>query len=459
MNKWQIYPEIHRNPAFMFLRIKAKQMLTGDHTTHNFFCFAVSNETIIKPVIYSSFIVMETFADQDRLIKEKTFLLMVPLFAAAGLLWAFLYYYYGARTSAFIPGTYSVVSCSSLAIFRWHKNFGIFRATQLILILLLPCLLHLSLGNFVSSSAVIIWATLCPLGALAFLNKRAATYWFLLFLIMVIAVFILEKRLFLAETRLPDNLVTILFVLNISAVTFLTFFVLRYFVNQNELVKQQLKQEQELLAAEREKSEKLLLNILPASVAKRLKEGESVIANEHNESAILFADIVGFTKTSEHITPSVLVERLNKIFSHFDNLVEEYGLEKIKTIGDSYLVASGLTALKHDHIRNMADLALCMAADVQKFSLDGQTKCEVRIGIHVGPVIAGVIGSKKFSYDIWGDAVNTASRMESSGEAGKIQISQQFYEHIKNDYECRYRGQTEIKSKGLMNLYFLLSKK
>jgi guanylate cyclase len=402
---------------------------------------------------------METSVDQDRLIKEKTFLLMVPLFAVAGILWALLYYYYGAQTSAFIPGTYSVVSFLSLAFFRWHKNFTVFRTTQLILILLLPCLLHLSLGNFVSSSAVIIWATLCPLGALAFHNTRAATYWFLLFLIMVIAVFFLEKRLFLAETMLPGNLVTILFVLNISAVTFLTFYVLRYFVNQNELVKQKLKHEQELLAAEREKSEKLLLNVLPASVAKRLKEGENVIANEHNEAAILFADIVGFTKISQDIKPSVLVENLNKLFSHFDNLVEEYGLEKIKTIGDSYMVASGLPELKQGHIKNMADLALRMIADIQKFSLDGQSKCEMRIGIHVGPVIAGVIGSKKFSYDIWGDAVNTASRMQSSGEAGKIQITQQFYEHIKNDYECQYRGQTEIKSKGLMNLYFLLSKK
>lgn len=340
-----------------------------------------------------------------------------------------------------------------------YKNFTVFRTTQLILILLLPCLLHLSLGNFVSSSAVIIWATLCPIGALAFHNTKDATYWFLLFLILVIAVFFLEKRLFLADTKLPDNLVTILFVMNISAVTFLTFFVLRYFVNQNEMVREQLKQEQVMLAAEKEKSENLLLNILPASVAKRLKEGESVIANEHNEAAVLFADLVGFTKISQHISPSVLVENLNKIFTHFDNLVEEYGLEKIKTNGDSYMVASGLSALQHDHIRNMADLSLRMAADIQKFSLDGQTNCEVRIGIHVGPVIAGVIGSKKNSYDMWGDTVNTASRMESSGEAGKIQISQQFYEQIKNDYECQYRGQTEIKNKGLMSLYYLLARK
>ena len=402
---------------------------------------------------------MDTFIDQEKRIKEKSFLLMVPLFALAGLLWAVMYYYYGAKTSAFIPGGYSVISFFSLLIFRWHKNFSIFRTIQLTLILLLPCLLHLSLGDFVSSSAVIIWATLCPLGALAFHNTKAATYCFIFFLTAVVAVFFLENKLFPVETKLPDNLVSILFVSNISAVTFLTFYVLRYFVNQNELVKKKLKHEQELLAAEREKSEKLLLNILPASIAQRLKEGEKVIANEHNEAAILFADIVGFTNISQNVTPAMLVENLNKIFSHFDNLVEKYGLEKIKTIGDSYMAASGLTEFKQEHIRNMADLALAMVAGIQKFSLDGKTNCDVRIGIHVGPVIAGVIGSKKFSYDIWGDAVNTASRMESSGEAGKIQISQKFYEHIKDGYECQYRGQTEIKGKGIMNLYFLVSKK
>jgi adenylate cyclase len=250
-----------------------------------------------------------------------------------------------------------------------------------------------------------------------------------------------------------------LFVLNISAVTFLTFFMLRYFVNQNELIKKELKHEQVLLTIEREKSERLLLNILPPAIAKRLKNGENVIANEHQEAAVLFADIVGFTKISEYLSPTTLVENLNKIFTHFDELVEEYGLEKIKTIGDSYMVVSGLTDQKQDYIKNIADLALAMADDINKFSLDGEKKCVVRIGIHVGPVIAGVIGSKKFSYDVWGDAVNTASRMESFSEPGKIQISEKFYNYIKADYDCEYRGQTEIKSKGLMNLYFLKGRK
>lgn len=384
---------------------------------------------------------------------------MVPLSAFAALIWALLYYYYGAKTSSLIPGSYAAVTFLSLMIFHWHKNFQVFRDTQLILILLLPFLLHLSMGGFISSSAVILWSTLCPLGALVFHNTKTATNWFFLFILVVIAAFLLETKIFSIEIKLPPGLIRVLFFLNISAVTFMTFYVLRYFVNENELVKEQLKKEQDLLAIEREKSEKLLLNILPSSIAKRLKDGENVIANEYPEAAVLFADIVGFTDTTQHISAAMLIENLNKIFTHFDTLVEEYGLEKIKTIGDSYMVVSGLAEEKEDHIQKITDLALTMAADISQFSLDGKTKCSVRIGLHAGPVIAGVIGSKKFSYDVWGDTVNTASRMESFGEPGKIQVTEKFYEYIKDDYECEYRGQTEIKSKGLMNLYFLKGKK
>ena len=394
---------------------------------------------------------MYTTADQDKLIRQKTFLLVTPLLAIAALIWTCIYYYYGAKTSAIIPGCYALVSFLSFLIFR-NKNFNAFRFIQLVLILLLPALLHLSLGNFVSSSAVILWATLCPLGALAFQNTKAAGYWLLLFIVCIITVFFLEDKFAVNETPLPQDLVVILFVLNISVVTSLIFFMLRYFVDQNELVKEKLKLEQE-------KSEKLLLNILPQPVAQRLKNGETTIADEYDKAVILFADIVNFTSTSQHVAPAILVENLNKIFTHFDKLVDKYGLEKIKTIGDAYMVASGLDKMTNDQIKKMADLALSMIKDIQNFTLDGKTKCDVRIGIHIGSVTAGVIGSKKFTYDVWGDAVNTASRMESSGEAGKIQVSEEFYNYISDDYECINRGPIEIKGKGLMNLYFLMNKK
>jgi guanylate cyclase len=384
---------------------------------------------------------------------------MVPLFAFAGLFWSCLYIYYDAKFLAVIPGGYTLISFLSLLIYRWYRNFNVFRTVQLTLILLLPCLLHLALGSFVSSSAVIIWATLCPLGALAFQNSKAAGYWLFLFILCMILVFFLENKMAINETHLPEELISILFVLNISGVTALMFYLLRYFVSQNERVKEQLKHEQAMLEIEQEKSEKLLLNILPKPIAQRLKAGEKVIADEYDKAVILFADIVEFTSVSQYIAPKMLVENLNKIFTHFDQLVEKYGLEKIKTIGDAYMVASGLNGINYGQVRNMADLALSMACDIQNFSLDGQTKCDLRIGIHIGSVTAGVIGSKKFSYDVWGDAVNTASRMESSGEAGKIQVSEEFYKYIKEDYDFLHRGKMEIKGKGLMDLYFLIKKR
>jgi adenylate cyclase len=402
---------------------------------------------------------MQATADQDKLIRETTFLLMVPLSAIAALVWSCLYIYYGARLSAIIPGGYAVISFLSLLVYHWYRNFNIFRTVQLTLILLLPCLLHLALGNFVSSSAVIIWAILCPLGALAFQNSTTAVYWLFVFIICMIVVFFLENKLAINETQLPNELVAILFALNISCVTLLVFYLLRYFVSQNERVKEQLKDEHAMLEIEQEKSEKLLLNILPTSIAQRLKAGEKVIADEHDKAVILFADIVEFTSISQHIAPKILVENLNKIFTHFDQLVETYGLEKIKTIGDAYMVASGLNGIHYGQAGNMADLALSMACDIQNFSLDGHTKCDLRIGIHIGSVTAGVIGAKKFSYDVWGDAVNIASRMESSGEAGKIQVSEEFYNYIKDEYDCLHRGKMEIKGKGLMDLYFLIKKK
>jgi adenylate cyclase len=402
---------------------------------------------------------MPASADQDKRIREKTFLMMVPLFAIAGLLWAGIYYYYGAKTASVIPASYGVTSLLSLLIYRWHKNFQIFRAIQLALILLLPSLLHLALGDFVSSSAVIIWGTFCPLGALAFQNTRAAGYWLLLFIVCVVSVFFLQEKFFRDKTDLPGELTSLFFVLNISAVTVLMFSLLRYFVNQNDQVKEQLKREQALLEIEQEKSENLLLNILPVSIAQRLKTGERVIADEYDKAVILFADIVGFTDISQRVTPKILVENLNKIFTHFDELVDKYGLEKIKTIGDAYMVASGLNGFNNGQVRNMTDLALSMAYDIKNFTLDGYTKCDLRIGIHIGSITAGVIGSKKFSYDVWGDAVNTASRMESFSEAGKIQVSEDLYDYIKDDYECLHRGKMEIKGKGPMDLYFLIRKK
>lgn len=220
-------------------------------------------------------------------------------------------------------------------------------------------------------------------------------------------------------------------------------------VSESELV---LKQEQE-------KSERLLLNILPPSIAQKLKEEHICIAEGFAEVSILFADIVGFTDLSQRIEPRELIDLLNNIFSSFDQLCDQYHLEKIKTIGDAYMVASGLPTPREDHAQALADMALEMHEKITEFNLNQQTALSIRIGINTGSAIAGVIGKKKFIYDLWGDAVNTASRMESHGIPGSIQVTESTYNKLKDNYLFEDRGIIAIKGKGMMRTYLLLKKK
>jgi len=225
--------------------------------------------------------------------------------------------------------------------------------------------------------------------------------------------------------------------------------------NQRTLIQQQHEQ----LELERQKSENLLLNILPKPIAQRLKEKPSVIADHFNSTTVLFTDIVGFTKMSENLTPSDVVGFLNQIFTSFDDLVEKYKLEKIKTVGDAYMVAGGFPEPRIDHVEAVADFALEIQEILKTIGTEKNPTICMRTGIHTGPAVAGVIGNKKFIYDVWGDTVNTASRMESHGIAGEIQVSEVTYEKLKDDYVFQKRGSIEVKGKGAMMTYLLQGKK
>jgi adenylate cyclase len=209
------------------------------------------------------------------------------------------------------------------------------------------------------------------------------------------------------------------------------------------------------LEAEREKSESLLLNILPEAVARRLMQEQRTIAESFTEVTVLFADIVGFTQLSSGIPPHELVALLNHVFSTFDQLAEQYQLEKIKTIGDAYMVVGGLPVHRHDHTEAIAAMALDMQAAIAKVRTSQGTTLQLRIGINTGPVIAGVIGIKKFIYDLWGDTVNVASRMESNGLAGYTQVTDAVYERLKHSYVFEERGNIHVKGKGEMRTYLL----
>lgn len=216
---------------------------------------------------------------------------------------------------------------------------------------------------------------------------------------------------------------------------------------------------EEALRYQQAQTERLLLNILPKPIAERLKLEESTIADSFESVTILFADLVGFTELSNNIHPVDLVELLNKIFSSFDALTDRHGLEKIKTIGDAYMVVGGLPAQKEDHAEAVAEMALDMQREIDRFNAESGKSVHLRVGINTGPVVAGVIGTKKFIYDLWGDAVNTASRMESHGIAGKVHVSSATYKLLKDKYLFQKRGRIPVKGKGEMITYFLVGKK
>jgi class 3 adenylate cyclase len=212
------------------------------------------------------------------------------------------------------------------------------------------------------------------------------------------------------------------------------------------------------LQLEQERSERLLLNVLPAPIATRLKAGEPVIADAFPEVTVLFADIVDFTRRSQRSSPAQVVQALNELFSAFDRLAQRYGLEKIKTIGDAYMVAGGLPEPRPDHAQAVAEMALAMREEVARRTDPSGQPLAVRIGIDTGPVEAGVIGTAKFSYDLWGDTVNTASRMESHGVPGCIQVTERTYQRLRDGYRFQRRGPIQVRGKGEMVTYFLVGR-
>jgi class 3 adenylate cyclase len=219
-----------------------------------------------------------------------------------------------------------------------------------------------------------------------------------------------------------------------------------------------LDQEHRLLLAEQDRSERLLLNVLPAPIAARLKQGEAVIADRFPEVTVLFADLAGYTASSDRSSPERLVQVLDDLFTAFDRLAQRHGLEKIKTVGDAYMVAGGLPVPRPDHAQAVAEMALAVLQEVGRHLDPSGQPLAVRIGIDTGPVVAGVIGTAKFSYDLWGDTVNTASRMESQGVVGCIQVTERTYRRLRDRYRFERRGPVQVKGKGELVTWFLLGR-
>ena len=363
------------------------------------------------------------------------------MFILAGSMWSLLYYLLGFTLPALIPGSYSALSLLTRIFVLLTGKYLVFRFFQFLLILILPVLLQLSLGGFVNSGAVMIWSILSPLGALAFAPARQSIFWFALFALMVLFSGLAEAFFPLPVPLVSQNLRTIFFATNIAAVGALTFSSLFYFIAQSK--------------QEHDRAESLLLNVLPEPIARRLKVDTSTIADAYPMASILFADLVGFTSMSGKVTPDKLVNFLNSVFSHFDTLADKYQMEKIKTIGDAYMAVAGVPVSHERHADNAIEMAGEMLKFINSIKDPVGNPLQMRIGIHSGSVVAGVIGRKKFIYDLWGDAVNTASRLESHGVPGALHISEQTYALLTEKTKAVKRGVIEIKGIGPMTTYVI----
>ena len=373
--------------------------------------------------------------DEDERLRKSTLVLSTVLICSFTPLWIGTYFVLGLLVPASIPLTYEVVSLISLALFARRKRYRWFTRIQLTLMLVLPFLLQWSLGGFTASSGVSLFALASPLGALMLLGTREATPWFVIYLVLLGVSTGLEPAL--EPVAIPEWVRLAFFAGNVSGVSLTAYLLLQYFVRQRDL--------------EHARSERLLLNVLPAPISDRLKRHEGVIADRFSEATVLFADIEGFTPRSVRLEPERVVELLDDIFSAFDQLVEQRSLEKIKTIGDAYMVAGGIPVPRADHCEAVADLALAMLDE----SCGRRDGLRLRIGFDTGPVVAGVIGRRKFIYDLWGDTVNTASRMESHGVPDAIQVTARVHDRLRDRYTFEPRGTIEVKGKGPMSTWLL----
>ncbi|HSF61416.1 MAG TPA: adenylate/guanylate cyclase domain-containing protein, partial [Gaiellaceae bacterium] len=350
-------------------------------------------------------------ADSRYVRERKELLVGVSLMVLpAGVVWGALYWWFDEPVAALFPWGYTVASVVFLSVFARTHSFDFFSTAELALILVTPALLTLVLGGLAPSSGVILWSLLAPLGAVVFDSPRHAWLWFGAFIGLLAACVPLARVVRPDAADLPEGAVLAFAALNIGAVSLVAFTLLVTFARQRE-------------AAQR-RVENLLANILPGEIAERLQVGPEAIADHFDDASILFADVVDFTPMSGRLDAREVVEILDRLFTSFDAVADRHGVEKIKTIGDCYMVAAGVPRPRADHAQALVRVAFEMR-ECARSCLPGESRGDLRlrIGISSGPVVAGVIGKRRFLYDLWGDTVNMASRMESHGVPDTIQIT------------------------------------
>jgi len=389
--------------------------------------------------------------DDDTRASKALLVLISVLILPVALLWAALYLAFGSPVG-WVPLAYFAILLAAIVAFSRTGHFGRFLLVGQVAILFAPTLSMVPLGGFLDSGGVGLWGILAPLGALVFSEVRTAARWYAAYLVVFLGSGTVGELMGGVSPAVPEWFTTTMLALNVAVGGTIVFTLLAVFARQRRDALAALREEQA-------RAEGLLLNILPRSIADRLKAGTRTIADQFGSASILFADVVDFTPLAERLPPAEVVGVLDHLFSHFDVLAERYELEKIKTIGDSYMVAAGVPTPRSDHARALALMALDMQAAMSSVDEVGHLGLELRVGMNSGPVVAGVIGRKRFLYDLWGDTVNTANRMESHGTSGRIQITRATKELLEDEFVCEPRGTIQLKGKGEMEAWYLVGRR
>ena len=400
-----------------------------------------------------------TLDTQEEKLRSSLLIFACAFMNFAVMFWLAIYWLMGQNYSTNIPLAYQAVSLSSLVYYLKTKNFVAFRFIQLSLFLFAPFVMQWSVGSSVTSSGVTIWALLAPVGAVVVAGWRESIPWFIAYIVLTSVSGFFDYFLGIGNTGgLEMKTIGVFFALNFAAMSSILYFLVRYFVLETEKIKDQLDKQHALLIVEQKKSENLLLNVLPVNIAQRLKDSQTLIADGHSDVTVMFADITNFTRMTEQMAPKQMVGLLNKIFSWFDSMTDKFGLEKIKTIGDAYMVVGGLTRNRDDYVKNMVDMALEMQEFISLHPDLVRHNMGIHIGIATGPAVAGVIGSKRFIYDVWGDTVNIASRLADDGKKGEILVDRTTYNRLKDEYQFEPPVIVNMKGKGDVAVYKLRGK-
>jgi len=405
----------------------------------------------------SNRVISPTDTDEQRL--QKTLLIFAcGLMGFAAMLWLAIYNAMGIRYSSTVPLAYLVVSAVTLGIYLWNLNFEFFRFAQTSLYLFVPFIMQWSIGSYVTSSGVMLWALLAPIGVMVFQGPRQSVPWFFAYITMTAVSGFFDYYLAYGTERssgMPLQTIAVFFALNFASMSTIVYLLVVYFVREKDRLKDELHRQHSLLQVEQERSERLLLNVLPANIAERLKRDSSVIADGIAGCTVMFADLTGFTRLSQELPPREMVAFLNDVFSWIDGLAEKYGLEKIKTIGDAYMAVAGLPDPHPDPFAAIAKMALGMIDRLERVNGHFGWPLQIRIGIHSGPVVAGIIGTHRFVYDVWGDTVNVASRLEAYSLPNRIHVSQDTARQLVGSFALEPRGSIDVKGKGKLETFFL----